>query len=252
MKTILHPDVVARSGRVGDYVFMYRKDGKSVKALARQFVPPYNPDTPYQQAQRTIFAVAQSGWYALTAVIRAAWDDLATTYYTDIVDPNTGGTYSLSGQSVYIAAQIYALQQGAAAVGTTAPVDTPIAMPVYAADIAAVSATGVFTINPSFAVGTANVRVRLSPAYIQGYAPNTGALRNPMLASNLADNWDAGVDLSADAITITSGAAFALLKPTIIPTTLDWLLVEIICCSETDNLPPASPPQARQLQITVT
>lgn len=252
MKQVLHPDVIARSGRVEEYVFLYRKRAGAVRALARTYVKPFDEKTDYQQRQRSVFGSAQAGWAALTAAIRAAWDDCAATYYNTQTDPNTGQKYALTGQQLYVSAQILALSQSGGALGTTAPVDAPVSTPVFPTAIAGVSATGVITVTLSDAVDTANIRVRLSGAYTEGYADRISDLRNPFTAGNETDNWDAAVDLSTDPAVITTGAAFVNMRPALIPTDGDFILVECLCASETDNLPPVTGAYRRQLEITVT
>jgi hypothetical protein len=252
MKQVLHPDVIARSGRVEDYVMLYRKRSGAIRALARTYVTPYNPQSDFQQRQRSVFGAAQAGWAALTATVREAWEECAKTFYNSQLDPNTGQNFAMTGQQLYVSAQILALSQSGGALGTTAPVDEPVQTPVFPTGISAVSATGVITITHSGVDDTANARVRVTPDYTAGYADRVGDLRNPFTSGNEEDNWDAAVDLSADDIVITMGAAFVNMRASLIPTTLDYILVEILLSSETDNLPPVTGPARRQLQITVT
>lgn len=252
MKQVLHPDVLARSGRVENYVMLFRKRAGAVRALARTFVTPYDPKSDYQQRQRVVFGAAQAGWAALTASVREAWEECAKEFYGEQTDPNTGQKFAMTGQQLYVSAQILALSQTGGVLSTVAPSDTPVQAPVFPTSISAVSATGAITIEHSGGTDTVNARVRLTADYTQGYADRVGDLRNPFTSGNEEDNWDASVDLSADDVVITMGAAFVNMRAALIPTTLDYILVEILCASETDNLPPVTGPYRRQLQITVT
>lgn len=251
MKMILHPDVLHRSGRLDGQVNIYRKGRGSVRNLVRAFTPPSNPNTVYQVTQRAIFSSVQNGWASMTQVARDAWSLWAETYYNSQIDPQTLEPYELTGQSLYVASQLLNISAGGV-LNTSAPTDIPINQPVEPVDAAAVSATGVITMNPSFSSAVANVRVRITEAYEQGYANKVGRLRNPFKSGSLDQNWDAAVDLSASSVAITTGASFVNMKSDLIPTTLDYILIEFLLASENDYLPNVSSPGRRQLQITVT
>ena len=69
-----------RSGRVGDEVYVRSRYGQ----IVRKFVPPRNPRSPRQQANRANFGALASQWHGLTPEAQSAWCVRAETDRTGL------------------------------------------------------------------------------------------------------------------------------------------------------------------------
>ncbi len=83
------------SGRVAGNVFAHNKGG----AYMRRFSVPTNPSTTRQQAVRSSFGQAASGWKLLTQLQRDAWGAWAQTHP---VINRLGAALTLSGIGAYV------------------------------------------------------------------------------------------------------------------------------------------------------
>lgn len=118
MKTQLHPDVLARRGRVQGYVFTQRRGTN----LARNFVVPTNPQSDIQQDVRGSFAAAAAVWGTVDAAEAAAWEAFALNY----TRLNNVGVYvTMTGIEACVMVNTYRLMDGQT-VATTPPAYNPI------------------------------------------------------------------------------------------------------------------------------
>ena len=83
------------SGTMGGTVASHNRGGQYLRAL----VVPVNPNTPLQQAVRTIFANLAQAWSLLTDLQRAAWDDYGANVP---VTNRVGDTINLTGFNMYL------------------------------------------------------------------------------------------------------------------------------------------------------
>lgn len=125
MRYVLHPDVTARAGRIGDTVTMMRGG----RAISRRYVHPANPNTAAQVVSRSTFVQASDVWASCTSDQRYGWDYIADTYYADKVD-TLGNPAPWSGQTLCTATNIHRIlsSYGTSATAYTGSVcTTPLA-----------------------------------------------------------------------------------------------------------------------------
>ena len=106
--------VAEARGKIGGNVFSRNRYGMYV----RRFAAPVQPNTPFQEAQRSNFTAATQYWSkTLTASQRAAWEDYAAG--TPLKD-RLGESIQLSGNAMFCRHAAVWLRLGSAVV-TTAP-----------------------------------------------------------------------------------------------------------------------------------
>ncbi len=125
MKTLSPP----QSGRVGNIVHVVSRYGQ----LVRQFVPPRNPQTPRQQANRQAFAAVASRWRTLVPDQRTAWALAAANCYTC---GRRGPRVPLNGYNYYVKINAARAAKG------LGQLDLPPAIPTFSPNpVAELSAT---------------------------------------------------------------------------------------------------------------
>ena len=92
MSKIISPP---QSGRVGSVIFVNTRYGQ----IARQYIPPRNPQTPDQQKNRSNFGAVASRWRALDPAKRIAWCIAAADSYTV---SRTGHRVALNGYNYFV------------------------------------------------------------------------------------------------------------------------------------------------------
>ncbi len=97
------------SGVIGGTVASHNRGGQYLRAR----VTPVNPNTPLQQAVRTIFANLAAAWQGLTDLQRAAWDDYGAN--VPVVN-RIGETINLTGFNHYLRSNVPREQVGLARV----------------------------------------------------------------------------------------------------------------------------------------
>ena len=108
--------VVAISGKIGGTVFSRNRGG----AYSKNWVKPLNPQTTKQSVVRAAMASVASAWKGLSADVRAAWDQAASSGEWNWID-RLGDVFSPNGFNLFMR-----LNQSLASVGfamsTAAPV----------------------------------------------------------------------------------------------------------------------------------
>ena len=103
--------VVDGRGKIGGHVASKNRAG----SYLRTKVTPVNPQTAYQTAVRNRLSGISSGWRALTAAVRSAWNSAVSDYAkTDIF----GDLRNPTGFNLYQRLNNNALTVGAAAIAT--------------------------------------------------------------------------------------------------------------------------------------
>lgn len=192
MKTQLHPDVLARRGRVDGYVYTQRRGTN----LARSFVTPLNPRSDIQQDVRGSFGTASQVWSTVSASEASLWDAFATNY-TRI--NNVGVYVTLTGIEACVMINAYRLMHGAA-VTTTPPTYAPINDIVSLDDIEKLTGIADMTIKIGEGTIPANslAVVRLTPDIPNPVYPSQdGDYRMPTLITD-----DAIIDIGTAAASI--------------------------------------------------
>lgn len=162
MKAKFGAIIVAGSGKIGGHVASKNRSG----AYIRTKVTPVNPQTSYQQGQRTDFTSLAQGWRALTQAQRDAWNAAVDGFKrTDVF----GDLKTPSGFNLYMR-----LNGNILAVGKTVISTPPLPSDVsaftsisLAADFSDTSLD--LTFAPAIAVGT-SVQLFASPALSAGKA----------------------------------------------------------------------------------
>ena len=152
MKTLSPP----QSGRVGNVVYVLSRYGQ----LVRQFVPPRNPQTPRQQANRQAFAAVASRWRTLVPDQRTAWALAAANCYTC---GRRGPRVPLNGYNYYVKINAARAAKGLGRLDLPPPIPTFSPNPV--AELAATSSGGLLRLQ---------LRVPSPPAHdtlVYGAAP---------------------------------------------------------------------------------
>jgi hypothetical protein len=172
MRYVLHPDVTARAGRVGDTVTFMRGG----RAISRRYVNPSNPKTGPQLYSRKNLIQAGDVWSTCTPTERAGWDALADAYYADKVD-SLGNPAPWNGQVLCTATHLHRYHYGASP-DTDAYLDPLVVIP--SVPISFAKALGPYQIymELSSVESYRFVRVRISPPMRStDYAPNPATFR---------------------------------------------------------------------------
>lgn len=134
----------------------------------RNKVTPVNPQTSYQLEQRSNLASLSAGWRSLTQQQRESWSNAARDQpRTDIF----GDSKILTGQALYVSANLNLLASGSAAIESPAPV---IDVPLFGISLLQVQVTGsipdefIFTIAPTTVPAGFKLIVYATPALSAG------------------------------------------------------------------------------------
>lgn len=195
------------SGSIGGVTASRNKGGQYLRARTT----PINPNTPAQQTARSRFTDANQGWSALTAAVKADWNDFAQiqTWTNALGDP-----IKLSGQQAYVGS--FCELDSADLTPVTAPPapntrPTALVIPVFAPVIATTD-VGIFT--PGTLTSTARYVIGVSPPLPPGITSYKGPYRigatiaGVQLAPEMSDTVYAAILLARGAPTV--GQRFAV------------------------------------------
>jgi hypothetical protein len=159
MSKIISPP---QSGRVGPVVYVNSRYGQ----LVRQYVPPRNPRSEFQQKNRSNFGAVSSRWRGLSAAQRIAWCLAAADSYTV---SRAGRRVALNGYNYFVRVNAARAHLG------LGQLDLPPSVPTFNPNpVAELSITG------SGATLTMKVRVPSQPGQytlVQGAGPVSAGVR---------------------------------------------------------------------------
>jgi hypothetical protein len=232
MRYVLHPDVTARAGRIGDTVTMMR-GGRS---LSRRFVQPENPRSSAQGHSRSLLIRAASVWSSCTPTERTGWNDLADAYYADKLD-SLGNPAPWSGQMLCTATHIHRFAANQAADpdayqnGVYVDPKAPVAIEL---NTALNRLTIDFEATPTMG-GYVRPRVT-SPMPSLDYAPNSTRYRSPWLynKSHYSYQYNSGYNYEEWVMGVSLGYATpefkALEDGDIVAIDILWLSTNYVPC----------------------
>lgn len=167
MKAKFGAIVVDGRGKLGGHVFAKNRSGNYMRTK----VTPVNPQTTYQQAQRSAFGSLSSGWSGLTPAQRADWNGAVEDFQkTDIF----GDLKSPTGKNLYTSLNRNLLNAGESILTVPPSPDSIPAISVTSAEaniagtawpvVSTEDTTGAFVqawATPALSAGTSFVKNRL-------------------------------------------------------------------------------------------